>query len=98
MMVAPEGTTVGRLLSAQLVSVNEASTPRDLTTILSLAAVVARGVAGRALAEPSGAPTGVELIEGAGEDDALENQLPQDTCARASRPATPARTPLRIGR
>src|SRR2546423_10033340 len=98
MMVGPEGTTVGRLLSAQLVSVKEASTPRERTRILSLTAVVAKGVAGRALAEPSGAPTGVELIEGAGEDDAVENQLPHDTCARASRPAMPARTPLRIGR
>ncbi|MBJ7597547.1 hypothetical protein [Candidatus Nephthysia bennettiae] len=97
MIVGPAGTTVSRLLSAQLVSVNEASIPSDLTRILSLTVAVASGVAGSALAVAAGGAAGSELVEGAGEDETVENKRPHDSCVRVSKPATPNRTPLRIG-
>jgi hypothetical protein len=100
MMVAPAGTTVSSVVSAQLVSVKEASMPSDLTRMMSLTGALAGGVGEPTVAagEEPDATIGLGLTEAAGDADAVGGRLLHESGANAIRQATPNRTPLRIGR
>src|SRR5207244_5600734 len=100
MIVPPAGTAVSSVVSAQLVSVKEASMPSDLTRTMSLTGALASGVGEPRVAagEVSGAMRGPGLIEAAGDADAVDARLLQESGAIASKHTTPIRAPLRIGR
>jgi hypothetical protein len=104
-MVAPEGTTVSRLESVQLVSLNGASMPSDLTRMMSLTGAEGSGVgaAEAAATVAVGAPVPCALAASVGPADApgeegTADDLPAQA-ARASvvRLASASRAPLRIG-